>query len=77
LVPIGVAAPAQAAGLATCSSFTWSGKNILGTCTNSKFQVMWQCWPSKKWNYKTLSGPVSFNFQACDVTWVTDAQPIR
>ncbi|KNY06094.1 hypothetical protein AKH00_09790 [Microbacterium sp. GCS4] len=78
MVPIGAAAPAQAAGSATCSSFGWSGANIIGSCSNKSFQVMWQCFPSKKWNYKTLGGPfgLSFNFKACDVTWVTDAQAV-
>ena len=78
MVPLGVAAPAQAAGSATCSSFGWSGANIIGSCSNKTFQVMWQCFPSKKWNYKTLGGPfgLSFNFEACAVTWVTDAQAV-
>lgn len=78
MIPIGAAAPAQAAGSATCSSFGWSGANIIGSCSNKSFQVMWQCFPSKKWNYKTLGGPfgLSFNFKACDVTWVTDAQAV-
>lgn len=78
LVPLGVAAPAQAAGPATCSSFGWSGANIIGSCSNKTFRVMWQCFPSKKWNFKTLGGPfgLSFNFKACDVTWVTDAQAV-
>lgn len=78
MAPLSVAAPAQAAGSATCSSFGWSGANIIGSFSNKTFQVMWQCFPSKKWNYKTLGGPfgLSFNFKACAVTWVTDAQAV-
>lgn len=78
MIPIGVAAPAQAAGKATCSSFGWSYGRIIGSCSNKKFQVMYQCWPSKQWHYKSLGGPtgLSFNFDACGVSWVTDAQAI-
>lgn len=78
IIPIGAASPAQAAGPASCSTFNWSYGRIMGTCYNKKFTVMWQCWPSKQWHYKSLGGPtgLSFNFDACGVSWVTDAQAV-